>query len=572
MNFKKIATSYILLFIPFSLCSCNNQENKGTIDSPIIIQEVEGNNKSSNPQILDVDLYSSKRTDIYYRIEGKIDNNISSGDVDYFALPLKYDTNINLNINCDSGKLSLTVERLSFNSYAFETASYTLTNEAVSYSQNKDFFLTAGTYYIKIEDNTEVNNKIDKRYSVDIHLSLANAQKDIKLTESLYAKNIKNIVWINDDVIFSGKGTKELNKKYVLNKDENYNDYLIPSLYNDLGTSLIKAFEFYILDKDVINVLNSNLSALKQDIEDTIDDYQINSLDLSNVGVEVYFNNRTISLIYDIPLISSKSANQITLINSKSELASGIFEGIINNILNNCSSLKELYEFASLTVNSLNNLSESEIEGKIALQFAIYMQINKENSNYSIKYIFDDYDKSPVLYIYSKTDSFSSLNKSIDNDYNVGSFKIIESLTDLKDLKSCSDLLNTKEVLPNVKTISYKTSLVDHLYYNQYIWYSFTPSESKRYVITLTADKNSNVLLDEYNSPVEGYSKDGVLRTYNFEYHSSNQSYSDLKFMVVDQQFEKDKVYYYKAYVNGDYNYDSYTIFVGDNLPEDYIK
>lgn len=42
--------------------------------------------------------------------------------------------------------------------------------------------------------------------------------------------------------------------------------------------------------------------------------------------------------------------------------------------------------------------------------------------------------------------------------------------------------------------------------------------------------------------------------------------------MVVDQQFEKDKVYYYKAYINGDYNYDSYTIFVGDNLPEDYIK
>ena len=248
MNFKKIATSYILLFIPFSLCSCNNRENKGTKDSPIIIQEVEGNNKSSNPQILNVDKYSSKNNDVYYRIEGNIDNNISSEDVDYFALPLKYDTNINININCDSGKLSLTVERLSFNSYAFETASYTLTNEAVSYSQNKDFFLAAGTYYIKIEDNTEVNNKIDKRYSVDIHLSLANAQKDIKLTESLYAKNIKNIVWINDAVIFSGKGTKELNKKYVLNKDENYNDYLIPSLYNDLGTSLIKAFEFY-LDK-----------------------------------------------------------------------------------------------------------------------------------------------------------------------------------------------------------------------------------------------------------------------------------------------------------------------------------
>ena len=63
--------------------------------------------------------------------------------------------------------------------------------------------------------------KIDKRYSVDIHLSLANAQKDIKLTESLYAKNIKNIVWINDAVIFSGKGTKEVNKKYVLK------DYLL---------------------------------------------------------------------------------------------------------------------------------------------------------------------------------------------------------------------------------------------------------------------------------------------------------------------------------------------------------
>lgn len=234
--------------------------------------------------------------------------------------------------------------------------------------------------------------------------------------------------------------------------------------------------------------------------------------------------------------------------------------------------MKELYEFASLTVNSLNNLSESEIEGKIALQFAIYMQIIKENSNYSIKYIFDDYDKSPVFYINSKTDSLPSLNKSIDNDYNVGSFKIIESLTDLKDLKSCSDLLNAVKVLPNVKVVTYKTSFVDYLHYNQYIWYSFTPSESKRYVITLTANKDSNVLLDEYNSLVEGYSKEGLLRTYKFEYHSSNESYSDLKFMVIDQQFEKDKVYYYKAYINGDYNYDSYTIFVGDNLPEDYIK
>lgn len=392
--------------------------------------------------------------------------------------------------------------------------------------KNYNGVLKPGTYFIYLDNFFNTSNVTEYQLSLDV--SKTQDSPDANIDDLIYNKNCKGAIWLNDFLPFVDNELPPFDTKtyYYLRNEQgyHYNDFAIKKFSELVGNSRVKAAVIYIWDMELRRVLADIFLAFYQDMllqfeeqEKIRADLEL-AIDITSNIIEItgYINenmpyNKEIQTAVDIGLNVTESA-----INGYFYALMPKFDMDKTEFFAFVASLASIFDFDDNNETNTRNLRSYNVLEIIEIPIYYVFNTTSDSCNVDFEPTIEEYIDD--LNVFYEEDIFYA--NQCEQDFLRGK---IFGLLASDDLSNLDSLTLCSEILKDDIDISLDQEIqIDVLETQEYLWYEFTPLETKRYFFLCYGSEDA--MIEIFSEKVSSYMTTGMLAAFQDGYINVNDS------------------------------------------------